>query len=94
MADPDRCHGLQETYENCQPNLIQYINFVLRKNDDQGLILLFAEVITSGLCKFVRTHMKQVVSRPAVEVTGYLSLEINYGNHRLMSILSVKPDKA
>ena len=60
-------------------NLIQYINFVLGKNDEQGDILFFAEVIT--LCKFMRTHMKQVVSRPAAEVTGYLPLMINYGNH-------------
>ena len=39
------------------------------------------------------THTKQVVSRTAAEVTGYLPLVINYGNHRLTSIPSIKLNK-
>ena len=57
----------------------------------KAMILFFAKVIT--LCNFVRTHMKQVVSRPAAEVTGYVHLEVNWGDHRLTSIQSMKPDK-
>ena len=72
-------------------NLIQYINFVLGKNNGQGDDSIFAEKIT--LCKFVRTHMEQVVSRPAAEVAGYLPLVINYGNHQLTSIPSIKLNK-
>ena len=58
-------------------NLIQYINLVLgkKKTTTNAMILFFANEIT--LCKFVRTHMKQVVSRPAAEVTGYVPVEVN-----------------
>ena len=78
--------------KNANLNLIQYINSVLSKNNEQGddSNLFFTEVIT--LCK-LGTHMKQVVSRPAAEVTGYLPLLINYGNHRLTSIPSIKLNK-
>ena len=72
-------------------NLIQYIIFFLAKTTTKAMILFFAEVIT--LCNFVRTHIKQAVSRPAAKVTGYLLLEINYGNHRLMSMPSIKLNK-
>ena len=36
VADPDRCHGLQETYENCQPKFNTICKFVLGKNNEQG----------------------------------------------------------
>ena len=62
-------------------NLIQYIiSFFVKTTNKVMMILFFAEAITP--CKFVRTHIKQVVSRPAAKVTGYLPLVINYGNHR------------
>ena len=67
---------------------IQYINFFfLAKTATKAMILFSAEVMIT-LCKFVRTHIKQVVSRPAAEVTGYLPLEINYGDHRLTNTVN------
>ena len=32
VADPDRCHGLQETYENCQPKFNMIYKFCFGKN--------------------------------------------------------------
>ena len=60
----------------------------MEKTVTKALILFSAKVIT--LCKFVRTYMKQVMSRPAAKVTGYLPLEINYDNRRLTLIPSIK----
>ena len=36
VADPDRCHGLQETYENCQLKFNTIYNFFFCKNNKQG----------------------------------------------------------
>ena len=43
MADPDRCHGLQETYENCQPKFNTKYKFVLGKNKEQGDDSIFCQ---------------------------------------------------
>ena len=83
--------GCRKPMKTANLNLIQYTNFVLGKKTNKVMILFFAEVIT--LRKFVRTHMKPVVSRPAAEVTGYLPLVINYCNHRWTSIPSIKLNK-
>ena len=50
-------------------NLIQYKNFVLGKNNGQGRDSIFRR--GDNFVQIVRTHIKQVVSRPAAEVTGW-----------------------
>ena len=72
VADPDRCHGFQETYENCPHKFNTIYNFVLGKNNNQEHDTFFAEVVT--LYRFM--YKKQAVSRPAAGVTGYLPIEI------------------
>ena len=46
VVGPDRCHGFQETYENCQHKFSTIYEFCSWKTTTKDMVLFFAEVIT------------------------------------------------
>ena len=76
VADPDRCHGFQETYEN-SPHKFNIINFVLGINNKQGHDMFFSHLGDNFVQIHVNSCEKQAVLRTAAGATGYLPIEIN-----------------
>ena len=66
--------GCRKPMKNANLNLIQYINFVLNKNNEQGKDSIFRR--GDDFLQIGNSYMKQAVSRPAAEVTGYLPVVI------------------
>ena len=79
--------GCRKPMKTANLNLTQYINFVLGKNNDQGHDSIFHQ----GDDSFVQ--IRENSYETSCVKANYLPLEINCGNHQLISIPSIKLNK-